>query len=163
GSPGAIEVMDANGTHVHRVTRTSFVNGNGSEGDPAWSPDGRWIAYDVKVAGSTTSDLWLLHPDRSGQHRLTARGANSISPTWSPGSKQIAFSSDNGGSTLGIYTIDVSGGRPQLVTQPSQDAIDPAWSPDGNLIAFATDGAITTVNLASTSQVSQLTNPKNND
>jgi TolB protein len=163
GATGAIEVMNADGTRVHRVTELSVVNEGGSEGDPAWSRDGKWIAYDVKVAGGTTSDIWLVRPNGSDEHRLTSTVADSISPTWSPNSQRIAFSSDNGGSTLGVYMIGVSGQGLRLVTQQSQDAVDPAWSPDGNQIAFSTNGAITTVSLASTSQVNRLTDPKNND
>jgi len=163
GSPGAIEAMNADGTHVHRVTPTSFVNEGGSEGDPAWSPDGKWIAYDVKIVGGTTSEIWLVHPDGSDAHAVVRAVADSISPTWSPDSKQIAFSSDNGGTTLSIYTIGVGGHGMRLVTQQDRDAVDPAWSANGRQIAFSTDGAITTVVVGASGDVSQLTNPKNND
>jgi Tol biopolymer transport system component len=159
GASGIIEVMNADGTHVHQIS----AGADGSAGDPAWSPNGRWIAYDLEIPGGTTRALWLVHPDGSGRHRLIAGSATAISPTWSPDSRRIAFSSDNGSpsSTLAIYEINVSGRGLQLVARPDQAAIDPAWSPDGNLIAFSTDGAITTVDFAA--NFTQLTNPKNND
>lgn len=156
GGPGAVEVMNADGTNAHRVTA-----GSDDEGDPAWSPDGRWIAYDRKIPADVRSEVWLVHPDGSDQHRLTSTGANSISPSWSPDGRQIAFSSDRGGSTLGIYIIRVSERGLRPLTRAAADAIDPAWSRDGKLIAFSRDGAIVTVTLGG--KIKRLSDTKNND
>jgi TolB protein len=160
GKSGLIEVMNADGTHIHQISAGAAA---GSAGDPAWSPNGRWIAYDLETPGLTARALWLVHPDGSGRHRLISGSATAISPTWSPDSRRIAFSSDNGSpsSTLAVYEINVSGHGLQLVARPDQAAIEPAWSPDGKLIAFSTDGAITTVDFNGNS--TPLTDPKNND
>lgn len=157
GNTGALEVMNANGTGVHRITRPA----DAAVGDPAWSPDGRWIACDLRVPGDTTGEIWLVHPDGSDAHALTSLGANSISPAWSPNGRTIAFSSDKGRATLAIYEIGVSGKGLRLVAETSADAVDPTWSPDGKEIAFSTNGAVDIVD--ATGAVDQLTNPKDND
>ncbi len=42
----------------------------GEEGEPAWAPDGRWIAYIRRLPGYTTREVWLVHAD--GKERQTA-------------------------------------------------------------------------------------------
>ena len=63
---------------------------------PAWSPDGRWIAYAGASAGLeyTTRDLHLVAADGSGGRlRLTDAGEEQlfVSPTWSPDGPRLAF------------------------------------------------------------------------
>jgi len=59
-------VANRDGTGVRRLTPTD------SEGwAPAWSPDGRWIAYQRAAEGSYTFDLYVIHPDGTGLRRLT--------------------------------------------------------------------------------------------
>ncbi|HEX5936795.1 MAG TPA: hypothetical protein VFZ75_03745 [Actinomycetota bacterium] len=73
-------LSDGRETHV---TEGSFV-----EGSPAWSPDGRWIAFDRAGVDRdpgehpARQDLWLIHPDGTGETRLTTDGA--FDPTWQP-------------------------------------------------------------------------------
>jgi WD40-like Beta Propeller Repeat len=63
------------------VTDGAFV-----EGSPAWSPDGRWIAFHrsgvERDPGEhpAQQDLWLVHPDGTGETRLTMDGA--FAPAW---------------------------------------------------------------------------------
>lgn len=58
--------------------------------DPAWSPDGRWLAFAGKVGGQT--DVWVIpSPERGGSAiRLTTAG-NARAPAWSPDGSQLAF------------------------------------------------------------------------
>ena len=61
--------------------------------DPAWSPDGRWIAFVRRQRGDVEREIWILRPDGSGARRLTSLHGSSINPAWSPNSARIVFAS----------------------------------------------------------------------
>ncbi len=105
---------------------------------PAWSPDGKWIAFFGYRDGGY--DLWVVAPDGSNQHKLTWGPFDDREPAWSHDGTRIAFSSDRGdplGSDYNIWVLDVSTGDVrQLTKEPSEDYM-PTWSPDDSEIAFA--------------------------
>ena len=92
--------------------------------DPAWSPDGRRIAYE-KVSELTT-EVWVADPSGDSPQRL-ARGS---SPVWSPEGDRIAYV----GNSVMVMEADGSSGRP--VTGDFGWAL--AWSPDGRHLAYST-------------------------
>ena len=105
---------------------------------PAWSPDGKWIAFFGYRDGGY--DLWAVAPDGSGQHKLTWGAYDDREPAWSHDGTRLAFSSDRGsdlGSDYNIWILDVrSGELRQLTKEPAEDFM-PSWSPDDSEIAFA--------------------------
>ncbi|MEO8370533.1 MAG: protein kinase [Candidatus Solibacter sp.] len=117
--------------------------------DPAWSPDGKSIAYHSVAQHG----IWVIAAEGGTPRQISGFGS---SPAWSPDGGQLAFrsyeptslaSSDwpgDGDST--IWTVAADGSRLQQVTNrnnpPGQHA-DPAWSPDGRRIVFASMGIIT--------------------
>ena len=139
--------MNADGSGQRRLTR------NQGDHNPAWSPDGRRIAFirDQKfknqnssislVAGATTGvqywadfEVYVMNADGSGQRQLTQNGGGD--PAWSPDGRRIAFTSYRiGNSEVYLMNADGSGQR-QLTRYPAQDG-SPAWSPDGRRIAFS--------------------------
>ena len=50
--------MGADGNDVHIV-----FEGPTSTADPAWSPDGKWIALVRKQPGSVEREIWIMRPD----------------------------------------------------------------------------------------------------
>src|SRR6185295_17819831 len=107
----------------------------GLEDQPAWSPDGRQIAYAAFPKEGGGFDLWLVNVDGSGRRRLTTTPANEIFPAWNPNGEQIAYVTDANGN-FDLYAIDVRDGRTTpLVVSPDHEA-RPAWSPDGTKLAF---------------------------
>jgi TolB protein len=160
GNPSQLEIMNADGTGIRRVTNapTAVV----SESSPAWSPDGRWIVYVRAEQGRPIKELWLVHPDGSGNHQLTNLQASLDSPAWSPDGRQIAFSSDARGGHFGIYRVGQGGVGIRVVSLTTIDEIDPAWSPDGKRIAYSRDGAIVTVDPDGQNE-QVITNGKDND
>ncbi len=71
---------------THRDVRVSDP-ARATTGRPAWSPDGRWLAYVRKrrVGDSHPgTDLWLVHPDGSDPHPIThaGGGVRYLSPAW---------------------------------------------------------------------------------
>ena len=107
---------------------------------PAWSPDGRWIAY-VSAPADTSGDfeLDLVRPDGSGR-RVLARGVTALSgPAWSPDGRRIAVGSRNG-VTDQVEVVDVA--TRALSWVAGADGGWPAWSKDGSHIYFSrTDAA----------------------
>jgi DNA-binding beta-propeller fold protein YncE len=123
-----IWVIEPDGTNPRSLTQTETV----SELAPAWSPDGRRIAF-VSCTECTTSDIWIMDADGGGLRRITNDAALDGAPAWSPDGTRIAYHSGPDGESA-IYLIGVDGtGRRRL----SQGAdIAPAWAPGGGKIAF---------------------------
>lgn len=93
--------------------------------DPAWSPDGRRIAFTSQRSG--TPEIWTIGLDG----RLTkVTNTFATSPTWSPNSRQLAY-----GSLDGIFVIGRTGRGNRPLANTSRGDSFPVWSPDGRWIA----------------------------
>lgn len=102
------------------------------ERDPAFSPDGRHLAY---VAGS---DLVVIDVVNRRPRTLVAGDVGPGGPTWSPDASKLAFASKREG-TWDLHTVDVNDGTIERLTQDPASEIEPDWSPDGRSLAYATD------------------------
>lgn len=92
---------------------------------PAWSPDGRWLAYQDKETGV----LWLRPADGSLEPQQT--GPYSEELAWSPGENVLAFVAD------GRLYVAVPGGETRPIAgDPSTRVTSFAWSPDGRTLAY---------------------------
>jgi dipeptidyl aminopeptidase/acylaminoacyl peptidase len=98
---------------------------------PAWSPDGKRIAYIQRHRGRY--DVYVMNADGSHKRALTSTG-DSADPSWSPDGRQIVFGRDDGESE-GIYVVGADGSGLSLLTS-ANDSSEPSWSPDGRRIAF---------------------------
>jgi len=133
--------------------------------DPAWSSDGRFLAY-VRVEGSggnqtlfvqeyfVNDDFEASHggsyPDGEGAESavgpaiLVSSAGNPRHPDWSPTGHTLAFDSNVAG-TADIYTSDIdistgTAGAPIRRTFVDNKAeTDPAWAPNGHDIAYVTN------------------------
>ncbi len=137
GAEEAIWVADSDGSNSRRTP--VYCLNQSADRNPAWSPDGREIAFERSRIGGRF-DVWIMAPDGTGERQLTPLNqSNEGEPTWQPGGNLIAFTSDRDGNH-DIYAIESNGRGPELrlTNHPAEDRW-PAWSPDGQWIAFASN------------------------
>ena len=125
-----IYVMNADGSNQKRLTDIKTGDACG----PAWSPDGKKIAYYAfaNTQPSRNPEIWLMDPDGSNPKKLTDHG---MDPSWSPDGRQIAFASHRDG-IYQIYAMNADGSNVRRLTKDKSEASNPAWSPAGNAIAY---------------------------
>jgi Tol biopolymer transport system component/DNA-binding winged helix-turn-helix (wHTH) protein len=125
------------------ATETPLTDDGGENVQPAWSPDGKFLAYHAYKRGG----IWIL-PSRGGTPKqIVAEGSK---PAWSRDGKRIAYQSDEhadaaprgyaaqSGST--IWTVDADGANPTELTHlgsPAGGHAAPVWSPDGRYMCFS--------------------------
>ena len=78
----------------------------GAQADPAWSPDGRKIAFLNGRDGN--SEVYVMNANGSGQRNLTRNPGNDADPAWSPDGRKIAFVSNRDGNDE-IYVMNADG------------------------------------------------------
>lgn len=126
----ALYTTRAGGCGVRRLTRSIA-------GNPTWSPDGEWIAFDTSGYGV----IWKLHPDGTARTRVVgASGADyDAAPAWSPQGHEIAFLHYRKGRGE-LWLVGADGHNPRLLHRDRLGSIGPpAWSHDGTKIAFAVE------------------------
>jgi TolB protein len=140
----ALFVMNADGSNVRQLTRpvlhpTGFTT---SDLAPAWSPDGRRIAF---ISNRVTGDqvVWRMNSDGRQLTRLTRTpGAFDYNPTWSPDGRRIWFDSTRlGSSGRDIFTMRPDGTGVRRMTRTAHDDWSPDVSPDGRRVVFSRNDA----------------------
>jgi TolB protein len=131
GSRYALMVADSDGYNPQTVVRSGE-----SLLSPAWSPDGRKLAYVSFERGNSSI---YIQDISSGARELVAafRGINS-GPAFSPDGRSLAMTLSTGGNPE-IYAMDLGSKALRQVT--NQMGIDTAavWSPDGGSLYFMSD------------------------
>ncbi len=131
GARGEIVTVPAEKGDPRNITNTPGVN----ERDPAWSPDGKWIAYFSDESGE-----YALHVrdqmGREAARKFPLPATFYYSPVWSPDSRKIAFTNKK----LELWYLVVDGGEPVRVDRNplgiNEDILDPVWSPDSRWIGY---------------------------
>ncbi|MBI3649908.1 MAG: PD40 domain-containing protein [Acidobacteria bacterium] len=128
---GEIISVPAEKGDARNLTNTTGV----MERDPAWSPDGKWIAYFSDESGE-----YALHlRDQKGEgevKKISLPPTFYFSPVWSPDSKKIALTDKK----LQLWYLDIDKGRLVKVDSnpigANDDVVQANWSPDSRWIAY---------------------------
>jgi len=116
-------------THVTVLTHDD--DGLWDHRDPAWSPDGRYLAY------AAQRGLWIVPAAGGESRRLTIDDEPDEEPVWSADGRYVFLSSDREG-TRALWRVAVAGGRPERVTPGTGPETHPSLSRDGRRLACTT-------------------------
>ncbi|GEM_PF-2325872 len=128
---------DASG--IRNISRSSAA-----EIDPAWSPDGKHVAFASDRNGNY--DIFVMSDDGADVRQLTSDSMDERHPRWSPDGKRIVFESGRDGLVPGpgygrftdLFIVDVDGSHIRnLTATPAVYEYWAAWSPDGKTIAYS--------------------------
>lgn len=130
---GEVVTMPADKGDVRNLTQTTGAH----ERSPAWSPDGRSVAYFSDESGEYA--LHIRAQDGKGERRKYKLAGSGFydNPVWSPDSKKIAYT-DNAWT---LSVIDVASGAIRKIASEPMYGVDKtlraAWAPDSRWIAYA--------------------------
>jgi TolB protein len=135
-----IYVVKTDGSGLVRLT-----DANGMEEHPAWSPDGRKIAYSQTLGDyGQAAAIWVVNADGSRPVRLTPPAVHGVWPTWSPDGKRIAFARVMPSGSQYVYVMNADGSGIRAVGNKLELA-NQTFAPDGRIIGMR-DGEVYAVN-----------------
>jgi TolB protein len=104
---------------------------NELSGAPAWSPNGRTIAFNrTTIQGGVVSEdahVWKVRPNGTGLRQLTPQPVIGYQPSWSPDGRRLAVTIQRRGRGRDIATIRADGSGLRVLTH-SGDNFNPDWS-----------------------------------
>lgn len=109
---------------------------------PAWSPDGKTIAYWGYAPKTRNREIWTVAVNGGDPNRITNDPGIDWNPVWAPHGRDLYFGSDRGGS-LGLWRIALdpktgqAAGSPQPIQLPAIRAAHFSFSADGSRMLFA--------------------------
>jgi Tol biopolymer transport system component len=112
---------------------TPLANDSGYQGEPAWSPDGKMVAYAAQVDG--VLQIFKRSLSSSQRSQITHSRFDCRDPFWSPDSSRIYYMS-LAGAKDGVFSVSAAGGPPEPVML---NVVTADLSPDGNMLAFLRD------------------------
>ncbi len=114
--------------------------------NPAWSPDGRYLAFSALAGGY--SDLFIYDIQTQNLVPVTNDLFTDIQPAWSPDGRRLAFVTDRFSGNMELLApgnVEIALYEPATAQITRVDAfsrgkhINPQWAPDGNSIYFLSD------------------------
>jgi Tol biopolymer transport system component len=110
-----------------------MIASSGGDDHPAYSPDGRRIAFSSNRSG--VGNIWACDSDGSNPVQLTDYDSHTGTARWSPDGRWILFDSLEAGDA-NLSVIDADGGIARRLTPEPSDEVTGIWSHDGQWIYF---------------------------
>lgn len=142
-----IFVVAADGGEPRQLTEGDY-----DHADPAWSPDGRSIAFTSVRHDDRdqddAADIWLVSAEGGAPRRLTATAGPAGHAAFSPAGDTIAYvgrsETNSFGSNVRLFAISAAGGAPRCLSTDfdrscSPLGVPPLWSLDGRAIVVAAE------------------------
>jgi TolB protein len=126
-----LEVADADGYNPQPILRSPMPIMS-----PAWSPDGKKLAYVSFEKGRSHVIVQSL----DGKYRETLASFNGINsaPAWAPDGRKLAMTLSKDGSA-DVYVMDLESRRLKRVTEHWSIGTEAVWAPDGRSLYFNSD------------------------
>lgn len=106
---------------------------------PAWSPNGKWIAFSSKRMGNY--DIWVIPPIGGKPRQLTFHTADDLVCGWTPDGNEILFASSREQTrTTSLYLINVQSGATRLVAESDLALNHASISADGKSLVCTRAG-----------------------
>jgi serine/threonine-protein kinase len=127
-----------------RMTRLTFSGHNSRF--PAWSPDGKHIAF----AAATGEVGWVRADGAGGEQRLLQTAGMSLPFSFSPDGRRLAFYQFSSKTGFDIWTVSLDlsdpdhpkAGKPELFLGTEASERNPSLSPDGRWMAYESDESV---------------------
>jgi dipeptidyl aminopeptidase/acylaminoacyl peptidase len=129
-----VEGVAKGGLFAVKDGRLNQLTEDPTDTEPAFSPDGRTIAF------ARGGDIYSVRPDGSGQRQLSSGPEIDSLPKVAPNGRYVVFERRGAlGGPANLYTVGATGGGLRALTSGGDDR-EAAFSPDGKAIVFVRAG-----------------------
>jgi Tol biopolymer transport system component len=111
-----------------------LISSSTLDGNPAYSPDGRKIAF-ASGRGGNVNNIWVAAADGSHPVQLTRFEDGAGTARWSPDGRKLVVDSRESGN-YDLFVVDAGGGIPGQLTRDPSDDIRGVFSADGEWVYF---------------------------